>query len=96
MTEQLEKTSMPASRLETYRRYDHSPKGYARKKRYEDSEKGKARYDKHRAKYGGHAAYERERCRRIQDEAGCHMRVRDFYPAYCLIRAFATAEVVEI
>lgn len=36
------------------------------------------------------------RYRRIQDEAGCHTRVRDFYPGFRLLKALETAEVIEI
>ena len=39
---------------------------------------------------------EREYYHRIQDEAGCHVKPRVFYPAYRLIQALKTAEVVEI
>ena len=42
-----------------------------------------------------HFAVMRERYHKIQEEAGCHMKVRVFYPAYRIIKALETAQVVE-
>ena len=39
---------------------------------------------------------ERNRYHRIQEEAGCHLKLRNFYPGYRLIRDLLVAEVVEI
>lgn len=43
-----------------------------------------------------HPLYKVERYHRIQDEAGCHRSMEDFYPAYRFLKALETAEVVEI
>lgn len=67
-----------------YQRYNQSCKGRQRRKNFF------ARYD------GGKAAYERRDYHRMQEEAGCHMAPRLFYPGYRLLKALETAEVVEI
>ena len=43
-----------------------------------------------------YAGYERERYHRIQEEAGCHQKLRDFYQGYRIIKALANAEMVEV
>lgn len=39
---------------------------------------------------------ERNYYHKIQDEAGCHMRPRDFYPGYRVLKALQDAEVVRV
>lgn len=78
--EQLEKTSM---RVSKYVKYNHTEKGRARHRR---GEQGR----------GCRPDYKRELYHRHQEEAGCHMDVRNFLPGYRLIKALQTAEIIEI
>lgn len=64
--------------------------------RYNHSQKGLERWRRYDRKRGSRADYYRGWYHRIQDEAGCYMTVRDFFPAYRLLRALETAPVVEI
>jgi len=50
----------------------------------------------HRAKNREHyTKLERDRYHRMQEEASCHMKPRDFYHGFLLIRALENAEVVQ-
>ena len=97
--EQLEKTSTPQSSTR-FDRYNHSSKGRARSARYRGTEKYRQTRERFLAKHGGERAYGNnswlERYHRIQEETGCHSDPRDFYPGYCIIKALAEAEIVEI
>ena len=53
----------------------------------------KKRWDKYLAYWRD---YQRRRYKEIQDEAGCHMEVRIFYPGFRLLKALTEAEVIEI
>ena len=52
------------------------------------------RYRQNRLEYYAHLA--RENYHQIQDEAGCHIKPRDFYPAYRFLKGLETAEIVEV
>lgn len=69
-----------SKRADRDRRYNNSPKGQARRRRYEE---------RHPNRWGRSAEYWRQRYRRIQEEAGCHIKLREFYPGYRLIKALA-------
>ena len=71
------------------KRYEHSPKGLARKRRWNQSPQKKAFYH-------DHPHYYYERYYRLQDEYGCHSDIVDWYPGYRIIKALENAEVVEI
>lgn len=74
-------------RASKYTRYNYSAKGQASRKRYEEA---------HPNRWGRSAECQRERYYRSQELAGSHRFVRDFFPAYRLLKAFETAEVVKI
>ena len=69
-----------------FQKYYNTPWGYAmfQEKSERDILSGQA------------AICNRERYHAIQDEAGCHRSIQDFYPAYRLLKALEHAEVVEI
>jgi len=85
---------MPASNK--YIRYNRSVKGHRRNDRHRQTGKCKATRERFFVKYGGERAYQRANYRRIQDEAGCHSRVQDFYQGYRILKALETAETVEV
>lgn len=93
---QLRKTSTPAYK---HHRYNHSEKGRARNRRYYNTPWGYAyRRERHEEEIlsGESARWQRERYYQIQDEAGCHRGIGDFYPGYRIIKALQSAEVVDI
>jgi len=69
--------------LRAYFKYNHSLGGLERNRRYD-------------CKRGWRKDYKRELYHRIQDEAGCHRTVQDFYPAFRFLKALENAGVVEI
>ena len=95
----MEKPVLIFTPVSTYFRYNHSLKGRIRRKKY----RGSLKYDLVRKRYEQSAkgretrqASSKRRYHEIQDEAGCYMKPRVFYPAFCLIKALANAEVVEV
>lgn len=81
---------MPLSNAERQRRWRERHLGLHYKRVYESI---KRHWDEYLIR---EAKYNKERYHRIQEEAGCHMRVQDFYPGFRLLKALQTAEVVEI
>jgi len=88
---------MPLSSAERNKRYRerHPGRNAASCRKYANSDKGKQRL-RSLTLSGELARRERERYHRIQEEAGCHLKPRDFYPGYCVLKALEIAEVVEI
>lgn len=86
---------MPASSTK-FDRYNHSAKGIARRDRHHQTERYRATNERFYANHGGQAAYWVNWYHRVQDEAGCHMLVAEFYPGYRFLQALVTAEVVEV
>lgn len=82
--EQCARISIP--QFNKYYRYNHTEKGRARSRKYDAMRNREER-----------TAYEGERYHKIQDEAGCHRELRDFYFGYQLLKALIECkEVIEI
>lgn len=79
--------------LSKYATYNQSAKGQARYKRYSERHPDRVEASKYKYDSSGHR---REHYHKIQDEAGCHMAVGDFYPGFRFLRALEGAEVIEI
>ena len=80
-------------------RYQNSPKGIMSRYRCEASKKRmayKREYLFNLIKNGEWYEYKRRKYHEIQEAAGCHMSVVDFYPGYRIIKALENAEVIEI
>ena len=73
-----------------YWRDNHSEAGTARRKRQDAKRRSDPNCRIIRANN------EKERYHRIQDEAGFHSEIRDFYPGFGLLKALENAEVIEI
>ena len=93
--EQCVRTFMPQFNTK-FDRYNHSLKGTARNDRHRQTETYKATLERFYANHGGKATYWNNWYHSVQDEAGCHIHTRDFYPAYRLIESLKNAEIVEI
>lgn len=65
----------------------------SKQERYKEKHPDRIKASNHEYAASGHR---RERYHKIQDEAGCHMRVQDFCPGYRLIQSLTNAEVVKI
>lgn len=93
--DQSEKGKLLAQRR--YYKYRHSPKGYATQDRYRKSLNGRVVA---RAWLTAHPDYQMERYYRQQDEilaeTGIFCTPRDFYPLLGYIKAFETAEIIDI
>lgn len=85
---------MPVS--DRYYRYNHSLKGIRRRERHWRTEKYRVGQERFYANHNGESAYRKNRYHGIQDGAGCHMCIADFYPAYCFLQALVSAKVVEV
>lgn len=100
-TELLEKTSTPLfDAKEIAARFFWLNRNgcirYHMKKRVELLETLRRNSREWQRKNGNRNEYRRKWYARVTDEAGCHMKLRDFHPAYRFIKELETAEIVEI
>lgn len=84
---------------EAYRQYQRGEKHRSYKRKYDQLYYYTPQHQNWLKLYiqsGRKAKTGREWYHRIQEEAGCHMRVNDFYPGFRLLKALMEAEIVEI